>query len=87
MDISNKEVKDTKSLEDRNYIRFDSGVEKVPENEAEDIQAVADQINAIQLATWNKTRHCFSGKYSNLLLLHCSWLKVVQEPTLELKDL
>ena len=84
MDISNKEVKDTKSLENRKYIRFDSGVEKIPENEAEDVQAVADQINAIQMATWNKTRHCFSGT-EIASLQHESPLITIQGLTLELK--
>lgn len=55
------------SLEDRKYIRWDAeGVENIQPNEAEDIQAVADQINAIQKAQWNSHRHCFSGKDQGL---------------------
>ena len=61
MDISNRTAQDTTALEGREYIRYDSGVEHIPPNEAEDIQAVADQINAIQKAQWNSHRHCYSG--------------------------
>ena len=61
MNISNRSEKPT-ALADRKYIRFDEGVEQIPENEQEDIQAVADMINAIQKAQWNSHRHCFSGK-------------------------
>ena len=47
----------------RQYIHWQSeGVEKIPPNEAEDIQAVADQINAIQKAQYNLHRHCYTGK-------------------------
>jgi hypothetical protein len=47
----------------RNYIKWDSeGVQSIPPNEAEDIQAVADMINKIQRTQFNKARHCFSGK-------------------------
>lgn len=54
---------DPNDLSDRNYIRWDAeGVEYIPEGEEEDIQAVADQINAIQRAQWNVHRHAFSGK-------------------------
>ncbi|KAH7061455.1 catalase-like domain-containing protein [Macrophomina phaseolina] len=49
----------------RNYIRWDAeGVEEVPPNEAQDIQAVADMINEIQRAHWNNTRHCYSGTHA-----------------------
>ncbi|OJD36038.1 heme-dependent catalase [Diplodia corticola] len=52
-------------LAGRKYIRWDAkGVEKVPPNEAEDIQAVADMINEIQRAHWNKARHCFGGTHA-----------------------
>ena len=61
MDICNKSEK-PEALADRKYIRWqDEGVEKIPPNEQEDIQAVADMINAIQKAQWNSHRHCFSG--------------------------
>ena len=52
-------------MANRKYIHWqDPGVEKIPPNEAEDIQAVADQINAIQKAQWNMHRHCYSGTTS-----------------------
>ena len=51
----------------RDYIRWDAeGVEKIPPNEDEDIQAVADMINAIQKAQWNNHRHCYTGKPGRL---------------------
>ena len=47
---------------ERKYIHWQAeGVEKIPPSEQEDIQAVADMINAIQKAQWNSHRHCFSG--------------------------
>lgn len=62
MDISNRGVDDESKLADRKYIRWDAeGVEKIAENEEEDIKAVADMINAIQKAQWNNHRHCYSG--------------------------
>jgi hypothetical protein len=49
-------------LTQRNYIRWDAeGVEKIPPNEEEDVKTVAEQINCIQRATFNKGRHCFGG--------------------------
>ena len=49
----------------RNYIRWDtSGVEKVPPNEAEDIQAVVEMINHIQRLQFNKSRHAFGGTHA-----------------------
>lgn len=52
-------------LEKRNYIRWDSkGVEVVPDDEEEDIKAVAEQINCIQKAQWNIHRHCYSGTHA-----------------------
>lgn len=52
-------------LAKRNYIRWDAdGVESVPPNETEDIQAVADMINEIQRTHWNNTRHCFGGTHA-----------------------
>ena len=64
MEIHNKSVDDTSRLEDRKYIRYDSGVEKVPAGEEEDIQAVADMINKIQKVHWNMHRHCYSGTHA-----------------------
>jgi hypothetical protein len=50
-------------LGNRNYIRWDAeGVEKIPPNEAEDIKAVAEQLNCIQRAMFNRGRHCFGGR-------------------------
>jgi hypothetical protein len=64
MNISNKS-EDQHAMANRKYIHWqDPGVEKIPPNEAEDIQAVADQINAIQKAQWNMHRHCYSGTTS-----------------------
>ena len=63
MEISNRPVEEEEDMSKRNYIRWDAeGVEKIPPNEAEDIQAVADMINAIQKAQWNSHRHCFTGR-------------------------
>ena len=63
MDISNKPAGDKEDMSKRDYIRWDAeGVERIPPNEAEDIQAVADMINCIQMAQWNNHRHCYSGK-------------------------
>ena len=76
MEIHNKTEPDTKSLEDRKYIPFASGVEHIPENEAEDIQAVADMINAIQKAQWNCHRHAFSGTHARTQGLVKGVLKV-----------
>lgn len=62
MDITNRGVDDEAKLADRNYIRWDAhGVEKIAENEEEDIKAVADMINTMQKAQFNNHRHCFSG--------------------------
>ena len=68
MDISNRPAGD-EDMSKRHYLRWDAeGVEKIPPNEAEDIQAVADMINAIQKAQWNNHRHCFSGKSQRYLI-------------------
>lgn len=63
----NKDASDVKQedLSGRNYIRWDAeGVEKIPEDEEEDINAVAEQINQIQKAQWNVHRHCYSGTHA-----------------------
>lgn len=45
------------------YIQWNAeGVEKVPPNEAEDIQAVANMINQFQMAQMSNHRHVFSGQ-------------------------
>lgn len=65
MEISNKGA-DQISIANRKYIHWqDEGVEKIPPNEAEDIQAVADQINAMQKAQYNSHRHCYTGMTGN----------------------
>jgi hypothetical protein len=52
-------------LSDRNYIRWNAeGVEKIPHDEEDDMNAVADQINLIQKAQWNVHRHCYSGTHA-----------------------
>ena len=52
----------------RNYIRWDTkGVEKIPPNETEDIQAVADMINCMQKAQWDNHRHCYTGQPNSIL--------------------
>ncbi|KAF4625245.1 hypothetical protein G7Y89_g12923 [Cudoniella acicularis] len=49
----------------RDYIRWDAeGVEKIPPNEQEDIQAVAEMINKIQRAQFNSHRHMYSGTHA-----------------------
>ncbi|KAI5257160.1 heme-dependent catalase [Aureobasidium subglaciale] len=53
------------NLSGRNYIRWDSeGVEKIADDEEDDIKAVAEQINLIQKAQWNVHRHCYSGTHA-----------------------
>ncbi|KAL6718167.1 hypothetical protein ACLMJK_004255 [Lecanora helva] len=64
MDISNKS-ENQDEMAKRKYIHWQAeGVEKIPPNEAEDIQAVADQINAIQKAQYNMHRHCYTGTHA-----------------------
>ena len=66
MEISNK-GEDQAAMANRKYIHWqDEGVEKIPPNEAEDIQAVADQINAMQKAQYNSHRHCYTGWWDRL---------------------
>ena len=63
MRIFNRLVGEEEDMSKKDYIRWDAaGVEKIPPDEAEDIQAVADMINASQKAQWNSHRHCFGGK-------------------------
>ncbi|MCJ1225444.1 hypothetical protein MMC12_002093 [Toensbergia leucococca] len=53
------------ALSDRKYILWDTeGVEKIPPNEAEDIQAVADMINVAQKAQYNNHRHAYGGTHA-----------------------
>lgn len=55
----------------RNYMKWDApGVESIPPNEAEDIQAVVEMINKIQHAQYNSHRHMFGGKLSTCRPLH-----------------
>lgn len=52
-------------LASRTYVRCDTpGVEVIPPNEAEDIQAVADMVNTMQRAQFNKGCHCFGGTHA-----------------------
>ena len=68
MEISNKS-EDQTAMADRKYIHWqDEGVEKIPPNEAEDIQAVADQINAMQKAQYNSHRHCYTGWWGSIYI-------------------
>jgi len=54
---------ESNGVESRKYIRWDAaGVENVPPGEAEDIQEVADMINTIQKAMYNKHRHMYGGR-------------------------
>jgi len=47
----------------RSYIHWDiPGAEKIPPSEADDIQAVADMINAIQRTHYNKARYAYGGE-------------------------
>lgn len=87
MDISNRGVDGEAKLADRNYIRWDAeGVEKIPENEEDDIKAVADMINTIQRAQWNSHRHCYSGiAHSTLSYPSCRSDLAPKEPTPEPK--
>jgi hypothetical protein len=62
MDISNQREQQ-KEMAGKDYIKWDDpSVEKKPDGEDEDIQAVADMINAIQKAQYNSHRHCYSGE-------------------------
>lgn len=55
----------SEDLANRKYVKWtDEGVEVIQDGEAEDIQAVADQINAIQKAQFNMHRHCFTGTHA-----------------------
>lgn len=51
-------------MEHRSYIKYSSDLEKIPDGEAEDIQAVAKQLTDIQRAQYNVHRHCFSGTHA-----------------------
>lgn len=51
-------------MADRKYVRYADKhlYEKIPAGEAEDIKAVADLVNEMQLAVWQKARHAYTGK-------------------------
>jgi hypothetical protein len=53
----------SEDLAQRKYIRYEAGIEKIPEGETEDIEAVADMINQIQLTHWNMHRECHRHKH------------------------
>ena len=58
-------MRETQNLEGRKYIKWtDDGVENVPPNEEEDIKAVAEMFDTIQRATWNRTRHGYTGTHA-----------------------
>jgi len=81
MDISNK-GEDQTVMASRKYIQWqDEGVEK------EDIQAVADMINAMQKAQYNNHRHCYTGARKTPATRLLQLLTLVQAPTLGRKDL
>lgn len=52
-------------MSDRNYIRWDAdGVEKIPENEEQDIRDVVDKINETQRRFYKDNGHCFGGTHA-----------------------
>ncbi|KAF2100631.1 heme-dependent catalase [Rhizodiscina lignyota] len=52
-------------LANRNYIRWDAeGVEKIPPDEEEDIQASANMLNGVQKFMYNAHRHCFAATHA-----------------------
>ena len=58
-------AEDGQQLEGRNYIKWDDpSVQSTPEDEDEDIKAVADMINEIQKAQYNSHRHCYTGTHA-----------------------
>jgi hypothetical protein len=60
MDISNNS-ENQENLARRNYIKWgDPNVEKILEGEAEDIQAVAEQVNTIQRAQTHLKQSIFT---------------------------
>ena len=55
----------------RNHIRWDAeGMEKIALVETENIQTVADMINASQKAQWNSHRHYSGGQSQRSLVRH-----------------
>ncbi|KAL8732777.1 MAG: hypothetical protein Q9166_002559 [cf. Caloplaca sp. 2 TL-2023] len=65
LDPQQPEKDDEAKLVGRHYIRWDAqGVEKVPDNQEDDIKPVVDMINTIQKAQWNSHRHCYSGTHA-----------------------
>ena len=51
----------TNGVNTSNYIRWNAeGIERIPPNKKEDIQAVADMINVVQKTHYNTTRHLYS---------------------------
>ena len=64
MDISNHS-EDQGAMASRPYIHWqDEGVEEIPSNEKEDIQAVAEMINTMQKMQYNSHRHCYTGTHA-----------------------
>jgi hypothetical protein len=60
----------TNGIEKSKYIRWDAhGVEEIPPGEAEDVQAVVEQINTIQKAQYNCHRHMYGGMQLSAMLV------------------
>lgn len=51
-------------LAQRNYVKYSPSLERKPANEDADIARVAEQINTMQRATFNSTRHGWSGTHA-----------------------
>lgn len=51
-------------MENHSYIKYSPNLEKIPDGEADDINAVAEQLNDIQKAQYNVHRHCYSGTHA-----------------------
>ena len=51
-------------LASRNYVKYSPSLEQKPEGEDADVARVAEQINEMQRATFNQTRHGWSGTHA-----------------------
>lgn len=55
------------NLSNRKYVRWDAeGVEEIPPNEEEYMDAVIKQINAIQQMNFDRDRHAYGGTPGNI---------------------
>ena len=77
-----------KDLENRNYTRYHPELEHIPPSEVEDIQAVADMINAMQKKQFNNHHHTFGGTLIPCLASFNKTIALInnQERMLERKD-